>query len=359
MDRIQLGLQKPSALFHLIDNSETLRTHSTAKKDIMNTHLARSVRLHLTEGTPQGILTAEIVNWTGHVLSAPRSKLAGLLLRPEMTKPGVYFLVGPDANDSGGNFAYIGQSENVGKRLTQHSKDERKAFWEQTCIITSKDPNLTSGHIKYIESRLISISARSGLVALTNDTAPEVSNLPEADVADMEYFISQLRLMLPLLGLDFLREAATIASTSSTHTTASRTMDSRSPVFEINSPRLGLVAFGQEVDGQFIVQAGSQCRPVWEGSPDHSYRNLRNTLSEQGKIGLVPNNGSTVFLEDVAFTSPSAAAAMIFGRAANGRTAWKVRDQLTTYHEWQLSSLPQTDAMEQKTNQLNGDDKHC
>ncbi|MEJ1119766.1 GIY-YIG nuclease family protein [Phyllobacterium sp. CCNWLW109] len=313
----------------------------------MSSHVARSVRLHLTEGTPQGILTAEVVNWTGHVLSAPRSKLAGLLQRPEVAKSGVYFLVGPDADGSGRNSAYIGQSENVGKRLAQHSRDERKVFWEQTCIVTSKDPNLTSGHIKYIESRLISISARSGLVALTNDTAPEASNLPEADIADMEYFISQLRLVLPLLGLGFLREAATITSPPSTISAVSEALENRSPVFEISSKTHSLLALGQEVDGQFIVQAGSACRSAWEGSPHHNYRNLRNTLAEQGKIGQGPTTGRMVFLEDVSFTSPSAAAAMIFGRASNGRTAWKVRGQPTTYHDWQINSLPRTDTLEQ------------
>ncbi len=31
----------------------------------------RSIRLFLIDGTPNGILPAEIINWTGHALSAP------------------------------------------------------------------------------------------------------------------------------------------------------------------------------------------------------------------------------------------------------------------------------------------------
>lgn len=38
----------------------------------------KSLRVFLTDGTPNGILTAEIVNWKGHVVSAPRTKLAVL-----------------------------------------------------------------------------------------------------------------------------------------------------------------------------------------------------------------------------------------------------------------------------------------
>jgi hypothetical protein len=33
----------------------------------------KSVRLFLADGTPGGLLTAEIMNWTGHVVAAPRS----------------------------------------------------------------------------------------------------------------------------------------------------------------------------------------------------------------------------------------------------------------------------------------------
>ena len=35
----------------------------------------KSVRLFLAEGTPGG-RTVEIMNWTGHVVAAPRSELA-------------------------------------------------------------------------------------------------------------------------------------------------------------------------------------------------------------------------------------------------------------------------------------------
>ncbi|RYF36986.1 MAG: GIY-YIG nuclease family protein, partial [Cytophagaceae bacterium] len=287
----------------------------------MNISHGKSVRLHMVEGTPHGILTAEIINWTGHVLSAPRSKLAGLLARPEITKAGVYILVGPKPDDLGQTFAYIGQSENIGRRLVQHNKDDRKAFWEKTCIITSKDPNLTSGHIKYLESRLITTSAKSGLVILTNDTAPEPSSLPEADIADMEYFLVQLRLMLPLLGYEFLKEMRAFSEMGD-EPDPKRSI--RSPIFEIASSRLDLLAQAQEVDGEFVVQAGSRCRPSWEGTPNHHYRNLRETLYQQNKIGT-DASGMTVFKEDIAFSSPSAAAAVVYGRASNGRTAWKIK----------------------------------
>ncbi|CAM5528937.1 GIY-YIG nuclease family protein OS=Stutzerimonas stutzeri OX=316 GN=G7024_23870 PE=4 SV=1 [Stutzerimonas stutzeri] len=107
------------------------------------------MRLFLVDGTPNGLLTAEIMNWTGHVLTGPRSKLAELVQRPECARTGVYFLVGPDLDDSLRTRVYIGESDDVAQRLKQHNRPEEqggKDFWERVCLITSKDQNLTKAH---------------------------------------------------------------------------------------------------------------------------------------------------------------------------------------------------------------------
>jgi len=47
------------------------------------------------------------------------------------------------------------------------------------------------------------------------------------------------------------------------------------------------------------------------------------------------DSGVRVFRNAVSFASPSAAAAVILGRAANGRTEWKVQGTKQTYADWQ------------------------
>jgi hypothetical protein len=42
-----------------------------------------------------------------------------------------------------------------------------------------------------------------------------------------------------------------------------------------------------------------------------------------------------IFTKDYAFTAPSAAAAMVAGRNANGRMHWTVEGTNKTYGEWQ------------------------
>jgi len=53
------------------------------------------------------------MNWTGHVVVAPRSELAKLIKRDEPRKTGVYILLGDDPERLGGQLAYIVESDQV------------------------------------------------------------------------------------------------------------------------------------------------------------------------------------------------------------------------------------------------------
>ncbi len=298
----------------------------------------RSIRLFLVDGTPNGLLTAEIMNWTGHVLTGPRSKLAELVQRPECARTGVYFLVGPDPENNLRSRVYIGESDDVAKRLKTHNRLEDqggKDFWERVCLVISKDQNLTKAHVKYLESLLLEIAARSGRCELLNGTAHEYgSSLPESDRADMAFFLEQIRTVLPVLGFDFLRE---LTKPSSPGPGPDAAVVQYSPRFRRAVPKEGGVAYAQEVDGEFFVLKGSQARAEWIGKPG-GYEALFKQLLVEGV--LVPDSASQLrFAVDYAFNSPSAAAAVVAGRSANGRTAWVVEDTGQTYAAWQDQQL--------------------
>ena len=53
----------------------------------------RTVKIYLVDGIPSGVMTAEIMNWTGKFTVAPRSQLADLARREELKRTGVYILV--------------------------------------------------------------------------------------------------------------------------------------------------------------------------------------------------------------------------------------------------------------------------
>lgn len=308
----------------------------------MSNTKGKSIRFFMVDGTPQGILTLEIVNWTGHVLSGPRTKIAELIQRPEMKKTGIYFLIGPDPEGSYRPCVYIGESDNVGTRLIQHNKDETKDFWERACIITSKDQNLTKAHGRYLESRLIAIAQEAGHAKLFNGTAPKNENLPEADIADMEYFIAQVRLILPVLGFDFLREKPQVSRKSiQGNVVPIQESSSESPIFEIVSKKHGLKAEAKEVEGEFIVLSGSNAQATWIGqtTESSSYGRLHASLYQEGKIKADLQQEIGVFQEDVTFNSPSAASSVVYGRPSNGRARWRVKETGKTYEDWQNERL--------------------
>lgn len=297
----------------------------------------RSIRLFLVDGTSSGLLTAEIMNWTGHVLTGPRSKLSELVQRPECSRTGIYFLIGPSSDIR--PLVYIGETDDVATRLKQHNRPENKDtpgggkdFWERVCLVTSKDENLTKGHVKYLESLLIKAATEIGRCKLVNGTAHDYSNLPESERADMSFFIEQIGTVLPVLGLDFLRERPSVQQSTEPVNTASKT----SPRFVAEVPRHGIKAKAQEIDGEFVVLAESLARGEWSSTStaNHSYKDLHQQLCNDGVL-VLETNGLRRFSNDYAFSSPSAAAAAVTGRTANGRVEWKVESSGQTYSDWQ------------------------
>ena len=83
----------------------------------------KQTKLFLADGTPGGLTTAEITNWTGHVLSARRSDLAGLLKRDEAQRTGVYLLLADDEAAIGDIRCYVGEADVVADRLRRHPSE--------------------------------------------------------------------------------------------------------------------------------------------------------------------------------------------------------------------------------------------
>jgi len=55
-----------------------------------------TIKLFLPRGDAKSLRTAEISNWTGKAIAAPRTELDELLQREELDKAGVYILSGSD-----------------------------------------------------------------------------------------------------------------------------------------------------------------------------------------------------------------------------------------------------------------------
>ena len=293
------------------------------------TTISRSLELYFIDGKPDGMLTAEVFNWTGHVLMSPRTQISEALKRKEAGFTGVYILLG----ESDGNpLAYIGESEDVSSRLRSH--DAKKDWWTDVIIITSSANNLHKAHVKYLESRLVEEAAIIGRTPLENGNKPAKSSLSEAAQANMEAFLEYLLMVLPALRVDiFLKKTRPNAEVITTKT------DMEIPVFVLENKRHKIKATAFLENGEFIVQSGSQARLKWEAdyTQKTAYWKLFNELVEQG---VLKQNGKTsVFTENYAFSSTSAAGAIVNGRSSRGPMEWKLKSDGRTYREWEQEQL--------------------
>ncbi|MDN5600155.1 MAG: GIY-YIG nuclease family protein [Brachybacterium sp.] len=305
----------------------------------------KQVRLFLVDGKPGGLMTAEIGNWTGHVLRGKRLELGEIRKRAEAGRTGIYILFGSDAE--GDSVAYVGQSDNVGKRLGEHNSE--KDFWDEVAIITSKDANLTSAHVRYLESRLVRIAKTVGRIPLANVQGPTGgADLPEADASDMDYFIEQVRILMPVLGYDIFRGRAASAPelpirASGQAALGLEDMSVDSPLFHLRTTK-GVDAQAQVIDGEFTVLEGSIVSALMRSSGKQSastakqFANRTLQHTEMVKIAVPLADGDMARMtKDIVYSSPSAAASVVVGRASsNGRSEW-VSEQGMSYGTWEIS----------------------
>jgi hypothetical protein len=294
----------------------------------------RTIQLFLVDGTPIGLRIASIHGWTGSVLVAAQSTFGKLLSRPEVNRTGIYILYGPDPNDTLSMRAYIGEADSVSERIAKSANDH--GFWETAVVITTSDEALTKGHVRYLEARLIDMAKTSGRVALDNSQAPDAERrrLPEADRANMERFLEDLKVVLPVVGLDLLKPKPRVGSLNVTLDPVTANPVPYEATFEIRH-KSGVKATAVIQDGEFYVMPGSQARKDTGHTGAHSYSELKRQLIERNVLSAGPEQEFYEFVAPWSFASPSAAAAVVLDRSSNGRTEWKLVGSKLTYAEWQ------------------------
>ncbi len=293
----------------------------------------RTIQLFLVDGTPNGLRKATIHGWTGLIFVATATTFAALTARPELDRTGVYILSGPDPDAVGGTRVYVGSANIVKERIKQSAV--QRDFWETAIAVTTSDDDLSKGHVEYLEARLIELGHAANRASFANGSNPDSvrRRLPEADQANMEQFLANLKVILPVIGLDILKPQPRAVALANTPI-ATRTIGDAT--FEIRH-RSGVSAQAVEEDGEFVVLEGSHALKD-TGYAMQSYANLKQNLVSTG-ILTPTSDGKYVFAKPYSFASPSAAAAVVLDRNSNGRLEWKVRGERRSYQEWQQAHI--------------------
>lgn len=286
--------------------------------------MGKKFTVYMIDGTAYGPRTSEIGNWVGKAIYSPRASVNKIINRTEFDNPGIYCLKGDPTDDAFEERVYIGEAENIKKRLKQHLSDSGKDFKELIFFI-SKDKLLTKTQIKYLESRLVQLAQEAKTAQIDNGNSPSLPTLHEADISDMEYFLEQMQLILPEMGFKFL-VASTLHTESSNLKEDTRTHETYS--IKTKTFKASMV----EIDQGYIVLKGSEAKKDLSNSCQEATQKLRRKLMETHI--LIGQGDKLVFTEDTVFNSPSAAANMVLGRTSNGLIEW-VNKQGKTFRQVQ------------------------
>lgn len=304
---------------------------------------ARSIHIFLLDGDPDGVRMAQITMSTIQAIAFRRSQFARVKNEfKEISRPGVYLLLGANPDDPDGKIAYIGESEDVAARLKVHNSNQHRTkleFWTDTIALVSKDENLTKSHARYVEAILIKAAGENTRWKLINgQQPPEAGKLPKPDEAAMDEFIEQSKTLTGALGWDLFKSIAGRhfpAQTNSIEPMSTKSLDS--PEFYFSGAGFSAKAIVSGISGNWIIKKESMAKLNVANAISKGAIKSRDQLLNDGI--LITNTDGLIFSKDCSFTSPSIAASVVCGSNTNGRTAWKLTPN-KTYADWEVDQMP-------------------
>ena len=276
--------------------------------------LGKSIDLYLMDGTASG-WQATLSNWNCVSYKIPRGDLKNCNDLPELHAPGVYFLFGRD-DESGKLFVYVGEGDDVLKRLLQpHTFENDGSYWTETVIFVTPDGTLEKGRIKYLENRFYGIVTDTKRYIVKNGNTPPQSPVPKKIRDLLEEFIINAQLVMPALGHK-------VFEPQPSRDTDTNIGDDQELLYFNRSHGKGGRATGKIADDGFWVLKGSYIYPKLA-----SYVPAGVKKARQNYANAIDENG--ILQEDVSFGSPSYASSFVCGKNSNGLTEWKNKDGIT------------------------------
>lgn len=216
---------------------------------------------------------------------------------------GVYFLL---CEEDGEQSVCIGEIENVHERLKQHfsayQQGEDPYYWTQATSFV--DTDLNKALIRYLEDRLRAIAKGCcRAIVLTKATYGGIK-LKESQIASLEEYLENVNALLGALGCDVLVTAPQ-PNGDTVHLFCATSQNDRTTDFVSG--------------GGFTVMKGSRVSDVVAASLGN-YDKLRSRLENDGVIC-----GQEIAC-DYEFSSPAAAAAVVYGYSVSGNVKWKTTD---------------------------------
>lgn len=272
----------------------------------------KSIELFLVNGTADSLIIAELSNWNGKAIKIPRIEVSSCD-RDDITQAGVYFLFCKE--DDGSDSVYIGEAENVKDRLVQHLRDyqseKEKYYWSTAVVFIGRD--LNKALIRYLENRFVEIARASKRYLVLTKNTYRNTVMKESQVAVMEEFVDNVKILINALGYKVLEPFAQKDSSTTT-------VDDE--LLYITSGSVN--ATGKVTAEGFVIFAGATLNEKTSvKSLSVGMQKQRQKLLDSSKVD------DLVTTEDILFSSSSAAADFILGYSVSGPRTWKNKEGKT------------------------------
>ena len=269
----------------------------------------KSIELFLVNGTADSLIIAELSNWNGKAIKIPRIEVSSCD-REDITQAGVYFLFCKE--DDGSDSVYIGEAENVKERLVQHLRDYQSEketyYWSSAVVFIGRD--LNKALIRYLENRFVEIARASKRYLVLTKNTYRNTVMKESQVAVMEEFVDNVKILINALGYKVLEPFAQMDSSTTS-------VDDE--LLYITSGSVN--ATGKVTAEGFVVFAGATVNEKMSlKSLSPGMLKQRQKLFDSSKVE------NLITTEDILFSSSSAAADFILGYSVSGPRTWKTKD---------------------------------
>ncbi|MBQ7692271.1 MAG: GIY-YIG nuclease family protein [Oscillospiraceae bacterium] len=279
----------------------------------------KSINLYLMDGSADGRIKCTLANWTGIAYRIPRTDIDLCKDREHLKQSGVYFLFGV-SDETGEPVVYVGQAgerkngEGILYRLQEHKKNPDKDYWIEAVVFTTAGNTFGPTEISYLENRFCSIAVEAKRYLVKNANDPAQGHVTEEKESELEEFIDYAKVIMGTLGHKVFTPVNSLVAPA----------DGNSPnvnqQFFLKTSKVD--ASGKRVSDGFVVLKGSKIALLPTKSCPNWTKQLRTRY--QDKI-----DDSGMLIDDLSFTSPSAAAGFVNYASANGLTSWVTADGRT------------------------------
>ena len=157
----------------------------------------KSIIVYLMDGDANQRYQVTLDNWNIVAFKIPY-EMVSQSSNLNLHTAGIYFLFGYQGSK---NFVYVGEAEDVYRRLTQHTPEKDRFIWDTAVVfIATGDGVLDKAKIKYLENRLYSIIKSENSYILWNKNKPTKSKISKPSENSMESAIDKIKLVIPVLG---------------------------------------------------------------------------------------------------------------------------------------------------------------